>query len=136
MKHFNIALPSLGGLCILLLQTKTHMSLMMPIKPPSFNSAEKFFKFMNRYLCVTLSYGFVRAVTYDYEGTKNYYNQKTQEFETKPMLYIDDIGRVLFRTLAAGTAWPIMLSDDLARLECAARGKDPAEYSLTASNKN
>ncbi len=106
---------------------------MMPIKPPSFNSTEMFFKILNRYLNVTLSYGFARAVTYDYEGTKNYFNQKTRDFETKPMLYIDVVGRVLSRTLAAGTAWPFMLSYDLARLECAVRGKDPVEYCSTAS---
>ena len=80
------------------------------------------------YVNTTLAYGFARAVTYEYEGTKNYYNNKTAKYEQKEMLLIDKIGRASASSVSAIFLWPIMLNDDLARLECAVRGKDLAEY--------
>ena len=82
----------------------------------------------NIYINTTLTYGFTRAVTYDYEGEKYYRNKKTAEYEKKEMLIFDKIGRISMKTVAATFAWPVMLGDDLIRLECVVRGKDPAEY--------
>ena len=80
------------------------------------------------YTNTTLAYGFTRAVTWDYSGTSLYHNKKTDKYEHKEMLLVDKIGRVSWRTFAAVVAWPMMVGEDLARLECRLTGKDPAEY--------
>ncbi len=80
------------------------------------------------YIGVTAAYGFVRSATYNFEGTKRYFNRRTQAFEVKHKLLIDQIGGVAAGTLAAISIWPFMLGEDLVRLECAVRGKDPREY--------
>lgn len=67
-------------------------------------------------------------MTYDYKNTKKYYNEITGRYEVKDMLLIDKIGRISGSTCAAGFFWPGMLGEDLARLECAAKGKDTREY--------
>ncbi len=73
-------------------------------------------------------YGFTRAVTYDYDGTHQYYNRETIQFETKPLLITDNVGRITGRTIETMIFWPIVMQRDVARLECLARGKDPKEY--------
>ena len=87
-------------------------------------------KWARRYVCATLSYGFVRAATHEYHdnGTKLYYNRHTRESEHKERLLVDKLGRLSSNTIAAVTVWPLMVSDDLICLECAVRGKDPIEY--------
>jgi hypothetical protein len=80
------------------------------------------------YFNTCLAYGFARSVTYDYKGTKKYYNQSTCEREEKDMLLVDKIGRTAGNTCAALIMWPGMLGEDLARLECAVKGKDIREY--------
>jgi hypothetical protein len=44
------------------------------------------------------------------------------------MLLVDKMGRITSRTCAAVIMWPGMMGEDLARLECAMRGKDSSEY--------
>ena len=85
-------------------------------------------KLMNWYVSTTLLYGFGRAVTYDYEGTKTYWNKKEECYEKKEMLILDKIGSVLFKSFATIIVWPGMLGDDLALLECRVRGLDIEEY--------
>jgi hypothetical protein len=80
------------------------------------------------YVNSALAYGFTRAVTYDYKSSKRYYNDKTGESEDKEMLLVDKIGRISGMTAAAILLWPGMIGEDLARLECAVKGKDPKEY--------
>jgi hypothetical protein len=80
------------------------------------------------YLRTCLAYGFTRSVTYDYMGTKKYYNEVTEKREEKEMLLVDKIGRITGGTCAALIMWPGMLGEDLARLECAVKGKDAREY--------
>ena len=80
------------------------------------------------YLNTCLAYGFTRSVTYDYKGTKRYYNEVTEKREEKDMLLVDKIGRITGGTCAALVMWPVMLGEDLARLECAVKGKDVREY--------
>jgi hypothetical protein len=80
------------------------------------------------YVCATAAYGFVRSATYDYDGAKRYFNKQTLDFEVKERLLIHKFGGVMAGTLAAITVWPFLLAGDLARLECAVRGKDPREY--------
>ena len=80
------------------------------------------------YSTTTLAYGFARAVTWAYDGNSRYYNKKTGEFELKEMLLVDKIGRVANSTISAVFIWPILIGEDLTRLECAVKGKDPAEY--------
>ncbi len=67
-------------------------------------------------------------MTYDYKGTKRYYNEVTDRREEKDMLLVDKIGRITGGTCAALIMWPGMVGEDLARLECAVRGKDVGEY--------
>ncbi len=89
-----------------------------------------------RYSFATLSYGFVRSTTYDYESRKIYLNRKVDELEEKDMLLIDQTGRVLTRTCTAVLLWPVMLGDDLARLECFVRGRNPLEYGIGRRNNH
>jgi hypothetical protein len=76
----------------------------------------------------TAVYGFTRAVTYDYDGTNKYYNRETKQFETKPLLITDNVGRITGKTFETMIFWPITMQKDVARLECFARGKDHKEY--------
>ena len=85
-------------------------------------------KLMHWYMGSTILYGFGRSVTYDYEGTRKYWNKKLERYEKKEMLVLDKIGRVSIKSFAAIIMWPGMLGDDLARLECHVCGKDIEEY--------
>ena len=75
-----------------------------------------------------MSYGCFRAVTYESDWTRRYYQKSTQTYEKKEKLISDKIGSVLSAGLAAPTVWPWMLGRDLMRLECAVRGKKIEEY--------
>ena len=80
------------------------------------------------YVNGTLTYGFIRSVTYDWEGMRRYYQKSTGTYEKKEKLIVDKIGTVLSATFAAPTLWLWFLGKDLMRLECAVRGKDIADY--------
>lgn len=80
------------------------------------------------YVNATVAYGFTRAVTYDYTGVKKYFNAKTGRTEVKEMLLVDKVGSVCTNSFAAIVAWPFMVTQDLTRLECALKRKDPSEY--------
>ena len=82
------------------------------------------------YCGATIAYGFTRASTYDYKSSIEYYNAKTGKCEHKEMLLVDKIGIIARRTAAAVVLWPTMLGEDMTRLECAFKGKDPKEYQL------
>ena len=86
-------------------------------------------KCVNMYVGVTATYGLTRSVTYDYEGTAEYYNRKTHVYECKEMLFIDKVGTILGKTCHAISSWPFVLRKDLCRLECAMKSKDLSEYS-------
>jgi hypothetical protein len=85
---------------------------------------------LRMYVTSTMAYGFTRAVTYAYESSKRYYKGKTGECETKERLLVDKIGTIsgMTVTVAAILVWPGMLGEDLARVECLVKGKDPKEY--------
>jgi len=87
-------------------------------------------KILRVYLKSTALYGFTRAVTWNYEGKKEYYNSTTHRYETKEKLIVDKAVSVLGGTFAAYFSWPSMLCDDLTRLECAVKGRDAGEYGL------
>ena len=89
-------------------------------------------RWLRNYAAATFAYGAVRASTYEYEGTREYYNRRTRAFETKPMLGIDRLGRIMCHGFQAFGGWPLMLGGDLTRLECAARGLDRVEYGCDA----
>ena len=80
------------------------------------------------YVGATASFGFVRAVTYDYDPVRSYFNKRTREFENKEMLVADKVGMVLGKSIAATAFWPLMLHGDLGRLECWLTGKHSDEY--------
>ena len=85
-------------------------------------------KLMNWYMNTTLLYGFGRAITYDYEGTGKYWNKKLERYENKEKLVVDKISGVMSKSFSAILVRPLMLLDDLTRLECRVRGKDYNEY--------
>ena len=80
------------------------------------------------YICCTISYGFVRAVTYDWSSTRRYHQASTRTYETKEKLLADKIGSVVSQTCVACWVWPWMLSMDLMRLECYVREKSIMDY--------
>ena len=75
-----------------------------------------------------MSYGFIRSVTYDWDGMQRYYQKSTDSYEKKEKLVVDKVGSVLFNTVVAPSCWPFYLSRDMKCLECAVRGKAAAEY--------
>jgi hypothetical protein len=84
---------------------------------------------VRRYFALTVGYGFTRAVTYDYDNSKKeYWNRKRMVYEEKERLFTEKIGKVITNTFAAVTVWPLMIGEDLRRLEFAVSGKDPSEY--------
>ncbi len=91
-------------------------------------------KFVLRYVAATAAYGFTRAVTYDYDGTQRYYNFNGAKYETKTMLVVDNVGRIVWKTGMAVFRWPFMLRRDAVRLECFACGKDLKEYGTLWDN--
>ena len=88
-------------------------------------------KYARYYVNATLGYGFTRAVTYDFSGTKEYFNKKSGKYETKEMILTDKLTGVVSRTCAAITVWPVMLAEDFRRLEFSITRKDALEYSAT-----
>ena len=82
------------------------------------------------YLCGTLSYGFIRSVSYNWNSTRRYHENSTGLYVLKEKLIIDKIGSVTGDTLAAVAVWPVMMGEDLVRLECVVRGKDSGEYGM------
>ena len=87
-----------------------------------------FMKIMNIYCSTTCLYGFTRAVTYDYEGTKTYIHKTTLKTENKKMLLVDVVGNIAGKTILSISQWPFMLRKDLGRLECYAKGNDFDDY--------
>ena len=90
--------------------------------------SDTLYRALRVYFHSCVAYGFARSVSYDYKGTKRYYNEVTEKREEKDMLLVDKIGRITGQSCAAVIMWPGMLGEDLARLECAMRGKDHMEY--------
>ena len=84
--------------------------------------------FLRGYFKTAVTYGFVRSVTYDYQHTKKYYNEKLEKYELKEMLLVDKITRVVGQSFFASIACAGMIAEDLSRLECAVRGKNSNEY--------
>jgi hypothetical protein len=80
------------------------------------------------YVGATASFGFVRAVTYDYNPMRSYFNKQTREFENKEMLVVDKVGMIVAKSISAPALWPLMVHGDLARLECWLTGKRIDEY--------
>lgn len=56
-------------------------------------------KIVRLYVKGTGLYGFTRAVTWEYEGKKEYYNAKTYEFEVKNKLFVDKACDVVGKTV-------------------------------------
>jgi len=75
-----------------------------------------------------MSYGFIRSVTYDWDGMQRYYQKSTDSYVKKEKLVVDKVGSVLFNTVVAPSWWPFYISRDMKRLECAVRGKAAVEY--------
>jgi hypothetical protein len=84
-------------------------------------------KLLSWYVNSTLLYGFGCSVTYDYERTK-YWNRLTELEEVRDMLVRDKVAQVICKTSLALLVWPVMLWDDLTRIECHVRWKDSKEY--------
>jgi hypothetical protein len=94
---------------------------------------ERVLRALRRYVAVTMTYGAVRAVTYDRggvgDGNGNYYNTRTHALENKPMLFTHAVGHVVGRACVAVLDLPWLLGEDITRLECAVRGLPFAAYS-------
>ena len=88
---------------------------------------------LRAYIGTTMAYGFARSATYAYEGTKTYHNENTDRYAVKERLLVDKVGRVACYTAVAPFAWGSFVWEDLATLECLAKGKDPREYKSTSS---
>lgn len=94
----------------------------------SFSSVKKVLSLSSKYTLLTMGYGFTRAVTYDYETKREYFNHSSEKYEVKPMLYVDRVCMVAGKSFSSMIKWPCMLRKDFSRLECWMYGKDYHEY--------
>ncbi len=87
---------------------------------------------LNLYLNVTLAYGLAHALP-------SAWSYKTSMYSTgyhapkKELLFVDKTAMVFASTVSTPVLWPILLRDDLIRVECLVRGKPIRDY-LPASD--
>ena len=96
--------------------------------------AQKLASYAKNYTLVTVCYGFTRAVSYDYEGRGDYFNYKSWKHEKRPLLFVDNMAKIIGKTMGAVFLWPIFLKWDLLRLECFLRDKDFSDYKVLDDN--
>ncbi len=92
--------------------------------------AQKIINFTQCYVIGSITFGFTRAVTYDHESTKCYFNSCTLRHEEKRMLLVDNLSMITSKTFASMFYWPTMLKKDLQRLECFCTGKSIDEFKI------
>ncbi len=79
------------------------------------------------YIKCTCLYGLVHAIPELWSYKTRIY-RKSYSDEPKELLLVDKTGLMVAQTVAAPVFWPLLLRDDLIRLECLARGKPAHEY--------
>jgi hypothetical protein len=78
---------------------------------------------VHKYYCViTFAYGAVHAIR-ELWSFKTYYKNKKQE-----MALVDKLSMGVGMTGSAYFLWPVLLRQDLIRLECLLRGKSVTDY--------
>ena len=86
------------------------------------------------YVCGTMSYGLIRATTYDYKGSMSYYSRSKNSMQHREKLLVEKVCDIMGGTFSAMILWPVFMGSDLARLECAVRGQDPVEYGVVSKD--
>ena len=80
-----------------------------------------------RYFPCTFLYGAVHCIM-DMPSEDVYTNNTNGKHEKQPVLLTHKIGYLVAGGCIGVAMWPIMLKDDVTRLECLLRGKDPSNY--------
>ena len=91
-------------------------------------SEQQLFTQLKRYAVGTFFYGFIHSTACEYCKTKRYFQKSTASYVAKEKLLIDKLGSTALGTVVAPFVWPLMVNEDLRRLECLVRGRDVAEY--------
>ena len=95
--------------------------------------ANKASRLIQLYVWGTCAYGFAHAVTDTWSRKTNMYRKHYSEPD-REMLLVDKLGLITANTVSTPILWPILLREDLIRLECLARGKPIRDY-LPASDE-
>jgi hypothetical protein len=89
----------------------------MPALPPS----------LRIYIQCTCLYGLLHAIPQCWSYRTRMYSRSYSE-EAKEVLLVDKAILMAAHAVSAPVIWPLLLRDDLIRLECLARGKPAGEY--------
>jgi hypothetical protein len=76
-----------------------------------------------------LAYGFAHAIPFVRARRTVYkYDFKDGKMVREPLLWIDQVGIAAAIAFSTPVTWPLMLREDLVRLECLVRGKRAQDY--------
>ena len=89
----------------------------MPKLPPA----------LKAYVCLTCGYGLVHAVCEAWSLQTRIYQLHPGD-PPREVLLVDKASLIAFATMVTPATWPLLLRDDLIRLECYVRGKRVADY--------
>lgn len=76
------------------------------------------------YLKGATLFGLVHAIPYAWSHQSSIYPTHGR----RELLVVDKVALIGFYALSAPVVWPLMLREDLVRLECLVRGKSVREY--------
>ena len=79
------------------------------------------------YTNITFLYGAFHAMM-NMPKKCTYTHHITHQEEEKTILLSHEMGNVLLGAGLGPILWPVMMRDDITRLECLICGKDPAQY--------
>jgi hypothetical protein len=83
-----------------------------------------------KYLAITAGYSLTRTIPRVWDATVEHKNRITNKFEIKPMLITHKLAACIVCTITGPWLWPVYATEDVTRLECYLRGKNPAEYGI------
>ena len=79
------------------------------------------------YLNVTLAYGLAHALPSAWAYKTAMYRSSYKD-PKKELLLVDKLGMVVAETVSTPILWPILMREDLIRVECLVRGKPIRDY--------
>jgi hypothetical protein len=81
------------------------------------------------YLWVTCAYGLAHSVQDVWALKTNLYGSHVSKPDNlREMMLVDKFVVVVMGTVSSSVLWPLLLRDDLIRLECLVRGKQVKDY--------
>ena len=84
--------------------------------------------YWGRYLIATFTYGGISAIPQTWRAQRKYTDVSTYKTELLPVPTVEKFALGLVRTCAAPAWWPLMMYNDLMRLELYCKGLDSRKY--------